>query len=583
MNTKKSLKLYLAILTLLISSFVYAIPQEKLRVAIMPFENLSQATGDPQLETLTGGMAESLITGLCRIQNLLLIERSQIKRIMEEQKLGLTGFIDETTAPETGKLLGANSIVLGSFQVFGNQIKINARIVDTETGVIDPTKTVSVRGKWTEDVFDLQDEIAILFIERFDVDYSNDEKDLMTSVLKSTDSYTAYDHYIRGRNFYLLLTKDGYEQAIIQFNKAIEIDSNYALAFTALAETYSLLGNWEKQRGNEYQKYFEKGIEYGKKAVSLNYNLCEAHRALANLYRNMLKIKDSEKEAKIAININPNDAESYVYVGISASIDEKINNLKKAINLNPNLTIAYSQLGAYYWMYNHDLDNAILNFKKCIEINPNSAEAYNNLGGCYLQKCFFDSAISSYDKAANLTSKDVTIFSNLGLVYFYKEKYDTSIENYEKALKINPNYSLALSGLAYSLFKKGEIEEATKQFKNAKNEFEILLGLDNRSNMSMFNRYNLGRVYIMLHNYEKAISLFKELLKYKIGDFRRAGAYYGLAGVYSMQNNNKKAFKNFEKAIKLGGNFYKIIAKSDPVFENIRDEDKFKELIAKSK
>ena len=99
----------------------------------------------------------------------------------------------------------------------------------------------------------------------------------------------------------------------------------------------------------------------------------------------------------------------------------------------------------------------------------------------------------------------------------------------------------------------------------------------------MYYREYLGYVYTMLKDYDKAISIFKELSKFRIGDFRRASAYYGMAGTYSMQNINKKAFKNLEKAISLGGNYYITKANRDPVFDNIRNEDKFRKFSSSTK
>lgn len=579
MYNKKSIALLLIMSISLLPSLSISSSNNKLRVAIMPFENLSKAAGDPLLETLTGGMAESLITGLCRVNSLILIERSQIKKVLEEQTFSQTGVVDPNTAPQMGKLLGANKIILGSFQVLGNQIKINARITDVETGVIDPTKVVSVRGYWTDDVFDLQDKLALLFIDKFGISSTDFDKDQINKIMKPTNSFTAYDYYIKGRNYYLLFTQEGYKKAIDQYKKAIEIDANYSLAYAALAEAYSLLGLAMKQRGEEYEIYYEKGLKAGKKAISLNNGLFEAHRSLANIYGNMLEIGKAEEEAKIALKINPNDAESYMYIDKKAQPDEKIKNLKKAINLNPNLAAAYLQLGALYTIYSNNLDLAIMQFKKVIEINPRNVDAYTNLATCFYNKADFDLAILNYKKALELNSNDILIHTNLGSLFTLKNEPVKAIEYFNMALALNPNYPSALSGLGTALYINGEDSKAISVLNRAITGYEKMLRADSRSSKSLFTRIALGDIYVLLGKLKKAKSLFKEVLKYKVSGLLYASSYNGLARVYSMSNKYKQALKNFEKAVKLGGDIVIYSARIDPAFNNIKNEDKFVKII----
>ena len=178
-------------------------------VAVLPFENLNR---DSTYQVLSRGMCESLIEGLSSVQSLTLVERAQVEKTLREQALGLTGAVDEKTAPKTGQLLGAKYVVMGSYQVLGDQVKITARFVDVETGEIDPSKIVSVTGRYPNEVFDLQSQIASKLVASFNVAATKVETDKMATVFKSPGNFTAYELFVKGRDAWLLGTETGYQE-----------------------------------------------------------------------------------------------------------------------------------------------------------------------------------------------------------------------------------------------------------------------------------------------------------------------------------------------------------------------------------
>jgi len=123
-------------------------------IAVFPLEDL-RPSGDT--EGLGEVLAEGITDGLNRAPGIRVVERQRLKALMDEIGLSMTGAVDEKTALRVGKLLGANHLLLGSFMKFRNQVRVNARVVTTETGEI--TGTAKVTGKF-DDILELEEKLV---------------------------------------------------------------------------------------------------------------------------------------------------------------------------------------------------------------------------------------------------------------------------------------------------------------------------------------------------------------------------------------------------------------------------------------
>jgi len=123
-------------------------------IAVFPLEDL-RPSGDT--EGLGEVLAEGITDGLNRAPGIRVVERQRLKALMDEIGLSMTGAVDEKTALRVGKLLGANHLLLGSFMKFRSQVRVNARVVRTETGEI--TGTAKVTGKF-EDILELEEKLV---------------------------------------------------------------------------------------------------------------------------------------------------------------------------------------------------------------------------------------------------------------------------------------------------------------------------------------------------------------------------------------------------------------------------------------
>lgn len=336
-------------------------------VAVLPFENLNR---DSTYQVLSRGMCESLIEGLSSVKSLTLVERGQVEKALREQALGLTGAVDEKTAPKTGQLLGAKYVVMGSYQVIGNEVKITARFVNVETGEIDQSKIVTVTGRYPNEVFDLQNQIASKLVASFNVAASKVETDRMAAVLKSPGNFTAYELFVKGRNAWLLETETGLQEAVTYFRKATELDPNYSFAYKGLGVALYEQGKYEE------------AIAADRKAIGLKPDDAETYNNLGNALRQQGKYEEAIAALRKAIELKPDLAEAFSNLGSAlgkqGKLDEAKAAFRKAIELKPDFATAYYGLGVTLMKQRKD-GEAIAAYRKAIELKPDDADALVNL------------------------------------------------------------------------------------------------------------------------------------------------------------------------------------------------------------
>ena len=199
--------------------------KEKTRrtIAVMYFQN-NALFNKEAMAPLEKGMTDMLITELSKIEGLSVVERAQLQKLMKEMGLGATGAIKPETAQQMGKLLGAETLLLGSFAtgMAGKKMRVDARIVETETGLT--LKAEEMTGK-TESLFKLVTKLAEKIAKNLDVKITKaDQKRLKKTENKS---FQAAMFYSRGLDFE---DEEEFEKALEMYEKALEINPNYKKA-----------------------------------------------------------------------------------------------------------------------------------------------------------------------------------------------------------------------------------------------------------------------------------------------------------------------------------------------------------------
>ena len=156
MRLRKSLSWPLILVLLFCETvFPFSLLDDKIVIAVVDFRNTGN---DESYDYLENTIPEAIITYLAKAGNVEIVERSRLKDALKEMELGMSGILDEQTAVEVGKAVGANAILVGSFVSIGDVIRINARLIDVKTSRI--IKAEIVQGGVGKEIFNLMDEMA---------------------------------------------------------------------------------------------------------------------------------------------------------------------------------------------------------------------------------------------------------------------------------------------------------------------------------------------------------------------------------------------------------------------------------------
>jgi tetratricopeptide (TPR) repeat protein len=244
---------------------------------------------------------------------------------------------------------------------------------------------------------------------------SGDDKKLLEK--HYTANTEAYQLYLKGRYFWNKRTGDGLREAIKYFGQAIEMDSNYGLAYAGIADCYVLLGNDGELPGDEgYSRAKAAAI----RALEIDDRLAEAHTslafALAGYHQNS---PDAEPEFKRSLELNPNYATGHHWYGLYlygvGRPEEALSEMKRAKDLDPLSLVINAELGwAFVWVGQYD--QAIEQLQKTLEMDGNFIRTHQVLGLVYLRRGQYEQAIAEYERARQLNG-DTNTLVHLGYAY----------------------------------------------------------------------------------------------------------------------------------------------------------------------
>ncbi len=251
----------------------------------MPFAN---ANGDPEHEYLSDGITGSLINILAQIPKLRVMAQSTVFRYKGR----------EIDPQAIGRELNVRAVLTGRMMQSGGSLRIGAELVDVATG----TQLWGAQYNRTPgDIFVVQDEISDEISEKLRIQLTRAEKKRLTR--RHTENAEAYRLYLKGRHHWNRWTEEGFYKAIEYFQQAVEKDSNYALAYTGLADSYVLLG-W-----NSYlppKEAFPQGKIAAMTALRLDPDLAEAHTSLAALlWLHDWQWDEAQKEFTQSLELQP--------------------------------------------------------------------------------------------------------------------------------------------------------------------------------------------------------------------------------------------------------------------------------------
>lgn len=278
-----------------------------LRVVVLPFENLTRQAQD---DWLGNSFAESLTMGLVKVKQLQMIERSQIDKLLKEQQFSQSAFGDPQTAPTLGRMLGANVVVVGSYQKVGEQLQANVRFVDVETGRIDAERVGQVEGAFSQ-IFQLQKDLAQKMVTQLDVNASPKEVAAVKEALSTTTSTEAYRLYTQAQTHLRYEGKSNTEKAEQLFEAALKYDPQYAEAYAGLARAHLRLAEAEQNHvntatpGGAQKNHLALAEANVLKAMAINKSLPDVYLAAGGIQRLRGNTDEALKMSRAALQLNP--------------------------------------------------------------------------------------------------------------------------------------------------------------------------------------------------------------------------------------------------------------------------------------
>jgi TolB-like protein/Flp pilus assembly protein TadD len=497
-------------------------------IAVLPFQNLSP---EPENAFFADGMTEDILTQLSKIQNLKVISRSSVMRYKGTQKP------IQTIAAE----LGVGAVLEGSVRRAGDRVRIVGQLIDART---DEHLWAETYDRDLKDVFAIQSEVAQQIASALRATLSPAEKKRIEH--RPTGNLAAYDQYLQGRELYYRYRKSDNESAIERFQKALELDPDFALAYAGLGDTYA-------QRVLRFgfpPSWLASSLEMSRKSLALDSDLAEGHKALGLAYLARARYRESLDANRRAIEINPSHAVAVYNYGavlrFLGRFDEAVPRYKRAIELDPKNPILISGIGAVYGALG-DAREAERWLKRGLELQPDLGQSHAYLVFVYLNQ--------RRDEEARKQARD--------------------------ALTRLPQDPWALNAA-------GIAELAAADFSGAQKLLEQLLPLFGGTRGYRDSGAGVETRLAYLHIQAGRRAEAETLLDQSLATDRRLvedgnqdwSPPYDTACVHALRGNRDEAFRWLDKAIEAGWRGWPLGSR-DPLLNPLRSDPRFKQIEAR--
>jgi TolB-like protein/Flp pilus assembly protein TadD len=556
---------------------------DKLSIAVLPFVNMS---GDQKQEYFSDGISDDLITSLSKISGLFVIARNST----------FTYKGKSVKIQQIAKELGVRYLLEGSVRKEGEQVRINAQLIDATTG--HHLWADRYDGKM-DDIFALQDRFTRKIVSALAVKLTAGEEKSVTK--RYTDNVAAYEAYLQGYSHLRRMTKDDLAKSVPFFEKAVEIDPNFGQAHTQFAGVYqaSLITGFHRELGWSNARALRD--KYLKLAMENPAPETHGMVAIKNLYGK--KYEDALAEAERAISLNPNSEQinylmgiTLIYVGRSA---EAVDFLKRAMRLDPYYPVNRLHFLGLAQFSLEQFQEASTTLDSAHARKPKFGEwplwaTYAHLGREqeaanlmteYMKRRRMLRWRSTAEKLLKYypfqEPKDEERFAD-GLIKVgmprpwnpvYRRRYEEAITKAEQAIKANPNDADSLFSLGETLLFTGKFPEAAEHIKRA-------MTLDPKH--PPFYYWYLGLAQFCQKQFEKAAVSLERCHKDYPGESK-----WLLAATYAQLGRQQEAEDVLSKYMKSRGFEHFTVEKvlkydSFHAFKNPKDTELFAEGLRKA-
>jgi len=489
-------------------------------IAVLPFENISHDSED---DFFSDGITEDIITQLSKISSLSVISRSSTVRYKATDK----------DLRKIGQELDVANILQGTVRKSGEDIRIGAQLVDVRT---DKNIWAETYDRKLKDIFLIQSDVAQQIASALKAELTSSEVEQIEK--KPTENLTSYEYYLKGRQYYRNYRKQDNDIAIKLFKEALHLDPDYALAYAGLGDAYSQMVD----KFGFAQNWSDSAISVSEKSIAIDPNLAEGYKALGLAYLEKGWYEKSLTEMYKAIDLNANYAPAIANVGwvhgLRGNWDEALPRFEKVLRVDPLRAYNLYSIGNAYFNLD-DSVSTIFWLNRALELQPNLEKAYEGLILLKLAYGDMEQAIFLTEKLIALSPDTFGSLNLAGQVYLYAGETPKAEQYFRKAVMLSRKPA---SYLGYIYRNTGRPEEAREILEERRHFNQETLA---RGDESFSIRYDLAMIYATLGNTDQAL--------------------------YWLEDAFQKGWVGFR------------LAKINPVFDNLWNEDRFAALLLEAK
>jgi TolB-like protein/tetratricopeptide (TPR) repeat protein len=435
-----------AILILIIVYFAFLKQKEsatitsKPSIAVLYLQNLSENKED---EYFAAGMTEDIITQLSKIGGMRVLSRSDVEQFKNKP----------VRLKEVANKLRVNYVMEGSVRKYGDKIRITCQLIKASDGF---HAWADSYDRQMEDLFAIQADVAKSVAQVLKVTLAPPELAMIEK--KPTQNIQAYNYYLQGREYYFggATSKEWLGLPIKMFEKALEADPNFALAYAGLSDCYSSYVMFDV---DPMRSWLEKAEEAGLKALTLDPNLAEAHRALSRLYWTEGKTEKAIQETEEAVKVNPNYGEAWRLLGEwytqTGQYPKAESAFMRALEVKPTESSLFQAIIKLYsaWGKKEKVEEY---FNKGLEIQPTNMFTYSAMIGWYIRWGELEEAKRMAYKALNIKPREDWALFNLMQIYMLSGEEDSSSFYLNEARHENPGWDSFVEMVYLALMRRNK-------------------------------------------------------------------------------------------------------------------------------
>jgi len=393
---------------------IYAGPIDgQIAIAVLPFSNFS---GDEEDEYFSDGITEDILTLLSRMNDVRVISRTSVMQYKNTNK----------SIREIAAELNASHILEGSVRKSGNKVRVVAQLIDAVT---DAHLWAQTYDKEMTELFEIQSNVAQDIASALEHELSPSEWANINK--KPTENLKAYEHYLKGREFYSKYDKSQNDKAIKHFKTALSLDTSFALAYAGLGDAMSQKANYEHK-----PMLLDSAKMVSQKAIRIDKNCSEGYKALGLVYHYKGDKEKAMEAYQQAVAENPNNDLAISNIALIHSDKgeyvEGFKWAKKAFDLNPKHPMALKRLSEMTQVVGLTEEAEVL-LKEGIKENPDDVEFYQGLSNLYLRQNKLKEAEQYCKKVMIMEPKDKRAPLLMANVHLMEKDFEKAHEYFKQA------------------------------------------------------------------------------------------------------------------------------------------------------